>query len=171
MSFRPLTTRRRAGHAAPARIGVLFASALVVVTMGLPASAFAQSKDQTIGHITEPDGRKIDFAAQSDPNGSNPAGNAKINFRPDENVSEFFDVTCLVTLGNKSVISAVLDHVSPPSFQTAVQGIVIWANDNDALGTPDTYDYVLTGTPPPCLVPVLAFTPVVRGDITVIDVP
>jgi hypothetical protein len=113
--------------------------------------------------------RRIDFTAHSEADGSNAFGSVRINFRPDENVSEHFAVTCLVTLGNESVISGVISHVAPPGFSTPVTGVVIWSNDNDAFGSPDTYDYVLTLVPPPCLVPAPVFTPVLQGDIDVFD--
>lgn len=159
----PVLARLRVGFRA------LVASALLLVVFGWPASARAQSQDYTIGHFREPDGRKLDFTAHSDADGSNPFGNVTINFRPDQNVSEHFAVTCLVTLGNESVISGVISHVAPPTFSTPVAGVVVWSNDNDALGSPDTYDYVLTLAPPPCLVPSPAFTPVLQGDIDVFD--
>jgi len=150
----------------------LAAFAGLVVAFSWPASAVAQPKDYTKGHITEPDGRKIDFFAQSDADGSNPSGNVTINFRPDENVSESFTVTCLVTLGNESVISGVFSHVSPPTFPLPGGfGVVIWSNDNAALGAPDTYSYVLTLVAQPCLTPAPAFIPVVKGDIKVFDAP
>jgi hypothetical protein len=163
----------KSGTPVPARLRVgfraLVASALLLVVFGWPASALAQSQDYTIGNFREPDGRKIDFTAHSEADGSNAFGSVRVNFRPDENVSEHFSVTCLVTLGNASVISGVISHVAPPTFPTAVAGVVVWSNDNDALGTPDTYDYVLTLAPPPCLVPSPVFTPVLHGDIDVFD--
>jgi hypothetical protein len=167
LRLRPtLLTRRRELRRA------LAAFAGLVVALSWPASAAAQPKDYTKGHITEPDGRKIDFIAQSDANGSNPSGNVTINFRPDENVSESFTVTCLVTLGNESVISGVISRVSPPTFPVpGVFGVVIWSNDNDALGSPDTYSYVLTLAPQPCLTPAPAFIPVLKGGIKVFDAP
>jgi len=151
------------------RSRALVVSALLLVVVGWPARAGAQSQDYTIGHLTEPDGRTLDFSAHSAADGSNPFGHVTINFRPDENVSEYFEVSCLVTLGNESVISGVISHVAPPTFPTPVAGVVVWSNDNDAFGSPDTYDYVLTLAPPPCLVPSPAFTPVLHGDINVFD--
>jgi hypothetical protein len=164
----PLLARRRVG---PRFRGfrALVVCALFFVVIGWPPRAAAQSHDYTIGHISEPDGRKIDFSAHRAADGSNVFGHVTLNFRPDENVSEHFEVTCLVTLGNESVISGIISHVAPPTFPTAVAGVVVWANDNDALGTPDTYDYVLTLAPPPCLVPSPVYTPVLQGGISVFD--
>jgi len=179
MSQHVETTRKRqvlrrdgAPRTRPCSIGqllVLLASGLLAVTVGPVTGALAQPQDSTTGHITEPDGRKIDLTAQSAADGSNPSGLVKINFRPDEKVTEYFDVTCLVTHGTESVISGTISHVSPPSVQTPVGGVIFWSNDNGAFGTPDTYGYVLTLAPPPCSVPSPAVIPVFQGNISVFD--
>lgn len=142
--------------------------ALVALAIGGAALAGGASSSAR-GTIREPDGRFVEFNARG--SGTNVTGHVKISFRPDEKVVEFFEVTCLNVVGGRAFIRAELSHVSPPSFTTPVQEVVLLLKDNEGMAARDRYSYSLATSAQPCLVPTSwdLFEQEFRGDVVVRD--
>jgi hypothetical protein len=140
-------------------VGLLLA--LVIGGAALAGGAGSSAR----GTFREPD-RFVEFNSRG--SGTDATGHVTIHFN-DENVIEFFDVTCLNVVGSDAFIRAQLSHVSPPSFTTATREVVLLVGDNEASGHPDRYSYGLVPVAQPCRPPVgLGDGPMVlRGDIVV----
>lgn len=151
------------------KTALITAIAGILIAAASATASASPAQDSVRGHITEPDGRRIEFNAHSNPDGTDPWGHIAVNFHPDENVIEHFDVTCVAVLGNRATIIGELKHVSPPGFATAVTGVVVWVTDNEALGIPDEYAYNLVPPPAPCQPIVFPLFPLLTGKIEVRD--